>query len=189
MAKPNGTNKQAKPLFERRFRGYDIHEVDTFLEKVLKEVAQLQIDLADAKTAQGKSANEVIALTQQCVNSAMDLGKTRVSLEERTREVEELRAEKSQLDAKMASTDEILRAAHSAAEKMKSDAQRHVTEIVEDAESRAARAIEEMRFRISALQSEMDAMKSKYRQFLDEAKELTQAMQRNISQSSETELR
>lgn len=189
MAKPNDSNIQSKPLFERRFRGYDASEVDAFLERVLKEVAQLQIELAEAKTAQAKSAAEVKSLTQQCVGSAMELGKMRVSFEERTREAEELREEVKRMSERMASTDEILRAAHSAAEKMRADAQRQATDIVEDAESRAARAIEEMRARMNSLQTEMNAMKAKYRQFLDDAKELTQAMQRQISQSSETDLR
>ncbi len=185
MAKPNESGKQSKPLFGKRFRGYDAHEVDSFLDQVLKEVAQLQMDLAESKANQSKLSIENKGLTEQCVNSAMELGKVKVALEERNKEIEALSEEKNRLEEKAKSTDEILRAAYVAAEKMKSDAQIEASEIISDAESRAARAIEEMRMRMKELQDEMSEMRLKYRQFLSDAKELTVAMQRQISQSLE----
>lgn len=184
MAEQNQTGGNPKePLFGKQaFGGYSVADVDAFAEQARKELDQLRLELRAVTNERERVKAELEALRQEHTLLSERAAADSQLVQSLSERVEALSAEADRERGEAANVDEILKAAHAAAQQLRADAKRESEQMMRIAESRLDRLVAEMRVRSQQLQDDFDRAKAEYSDFLSEVRSVAHTFIRRIDE-------
>lgn len=162
--------------------GYSVTDVDAYFHQAMKEFDSQRSELTQMQAEKERAAAELSAALRQVEELRAQQRADRHLLQVLTDRVDELNAQLGKQPTESQTVDEILRAAHTAAQQLKADSQKESENMLRLAEARVERVIAEMRQRGQELQAEYDMTRKEYCEFLSKVRALAQAMIRQVDQ-------
>lgn len=197
MANEQKEQKKKGATFNLAFRGYARDEVDMHFTHVQKETQHLLAQLAELRQSTEGAKLEAVTAVAHDEQTESELEATQSALNQMIVEVERLKADADsgkadleaatarvrQLEAEEASSRDILKAAHKAAEEMRDQGRQDAQLRILAAEEHAQRVETEARRKVKEIEADEAAVRARYDQFLTETRALASGFVRTTDEA------
>ncbi len=156
--------------FSRTLRGYDPTEVNAFLDKIIKQVEEILVDV--------KAKDERIAELEEKVQETDQL----------TKKNEELQAKLEHYERLESTLNQAILMAQKTSEKMKSSAVRESEIIIGDAKNNASRIVNEALLKAEKVERDADSLRRNIKVFKKRLKDVVESQMEIIDDIEKIEL-